>query len=260
MSYEVAGTPVSVDTNTASITVAERIDVVVTRQSPQVLVQPGETNRAILFRVTNTGNGTEAFELAIDSNIVGAEFNPVPATTPIYYDTDGSGDLSAGDTPYTPSSEQGLAPDASVDVLLVNDIPPTGPVNGDIGITELTATSTTTGVATPGQAFPGQGDSGADAVAGTSGGSAAETGEYLIADVQVSVVKAQAVSDPFGGTEPVPGATVTYTVTVFNKPPRDESDRRAAGRPRAGRRPTGRHVPRDDRLILPTSDIHGDTP
>ena len=214
--YELSGTPISIDTNTTSITVAERIDVVVTRQSPQVVVQPGSTGRTILFRVTNTGNGSEAFELAIDSNIAGADFNPVPAATPIYLDSDASGDLSPGDTPYQPGSEPDLAPDTSIDVLVVNDIPPDGLVDGDIGITELTATSTTaaSGTGTPGETFPGQGDGGTDAVLGTSGGTGAETGEYLLANVQMSVVKAQAVSDPFGGSEPVPGATITYTITV----------------------------------------------
>jgi hypothetical protein len=80
VTYELSGATVTVDTNPTSITVAERIDVIVTRQSPQVLVQPGETDRAILFRVTNTGNGDEAFALAIDSNIPGSDFNPVPAS------------------------------------------------------------------------------------------------------------------------------------------------------------------------------------
>ena len=32
--------------------------------------------------------------------------------------------------------------------------------------------------------------------------------------VLVSVVKAQLVSDQFGGTEPIPGATLTYTISV----------------------------------------------
>ena len=39
-------------------------------------------------------------------------------------------------------------------------------------------------------------------------------GEYLVSDVQVSIVKTQSVSDPFGGNEPVPGATITYTIEV----------------------------------------------
>jgi uncharacterized repeat protein (TIGR01451 family) len=214
VTYEFAGVAVSVDSNPASITVAERIDVVVTRQSPQVLVQPGETNRAILFRVTNTGNGTESFQLALDSNMAGSDFNPVPSAPSIFFDTDGSGDLSPGDTAYQEGvNDPDLAPDASVDVLIVNDIPATGPVNGDVGLAQITAKAAT-GTGLPGQSFPGQGDGNTDAVLGTSGGSAAETGEYVIAAVEIAVVKAQTVSDPFGGNEPVPGATITYTVTV----------------------------------------------
>jgi uncharacterized repeat protein (TIGR01451 family) len=47
-----------------------------------------------------------------------------------------------------------------------------------------------------------------------TGGEALDTGEYLVSDVQVDVVKSQLVSDPFGGSEPVPGATLTYTIIV----------------------------------------------
>ena len=213
VSYELSGSAVSIDTNTTTLTVAERIDVVVTRQSPQVLVQPGETNTAILFRVTNTGNGNEAFSLAIDSSVAGSDFNPVPAAPSIFFDTDGSGDLNTGDVPYQPGvNDPQLAADASVDVFLVNNIP-TGQANGDIGLTELTAASlTATGA--PGTSLIGQGDAGAVAVLGLSGGDASETGEYVVANVQITVLKAQSVADPFGGSEPVPGATITYSVTV----------------------------------------------
>ncbi len=213
VSYQVSGEAVSIDSNMTSLTVVERIDVVVTLQSPQIPVQPGEADRAILFQVTNTGNGDEAFALAIDSVIAGSDFNPVPAATPIYFDSDASGDLSAGDTPYQPGvNDPVLAADSSIGILLVNGIP-VGPANGDIGRSELTATAIT-GTGAPGASYPGQGDNGVDAVIGASGGEAAEVGEYLIDDVQLSVVKAQQVSDPFGGSEPVPGATITYTVTI----------------------------------------------
>ena len=97
-------------------------------------------------------------------------------------------------------------------MLLVNDIP-TGLANGDIGATALTATAVT-GSGAPGTTFAGQGDGGVDAVVGSTGGTGTESGEYIVADVQIAVVKGQLVADPFGGTEPVPGATITYTITV----------------------------------------------
>lgn len=213
VSFDVAGTLTTVQTNTTTLTVVERVDVVVTLQSPQQLVAANDTNRALLFTVTNFGNGSEVFTLAIDNVIGGDDFDPVAATPGIYFDTDASGDFNAGDQPYTPGvNDPTLVADASVDVFLVNDIPG-AVVNGNVGRSELTATSAT-GTGAPGAVFAGQGDGGVDAVIGASGGEAAEFGEYLVSDVQVSVVKAQSVVDPFGGNEPAPGATITYTITV----------------------------------------------
>lgn len=211
--FDLAGTPITLQSNTTTITVVERIDVVVTLQSPQVLVAPNDTDRALLFTVTNTGNGSETFSLAVDSILAGDDFNPTPSATPIYFDTDGSGDLNVGDQPYTLGvNDPVLAADATIDVFIVNDIPGTV-VNGNIGFSQLTATSLT-GTGAPGTEFAGLGDGGVDAVIGTTGGEASDIGEYLVSDVAVSVIKSQAVIDPFGGTQPIPGATITYTVTV----------------------------------------------
>ncbi len=211
--FDIGGTPATLQSNTTTITVVERIDVVVTLQSPQVLVAPNDTDRALLFTVTNTGNGTETFSLAIDSTLLGDDFDPIPSATPIYFDTDGSGDLNVGDQPYTPGvNDPTLLADASVDILIANDIPGTV-LNGQLGFSELSATSLT-GTGPAGTEFTGAGDGGVDAIIGTTTGTAADNGEYLVSDVAISVVKAQSVADPFGGSQPVPGSTITYTITV----------------------------------------------
>jgi uncharacterized repeat protein (TIGR01451 family) len=213
VSFDVGGTSISLNSNNVSITVDERIDVVVTLQSPQVLVAAGDTNRNLLIRVTNNGNGTEDFLLAIDSNLAGDDFDPVPAVPGIYFDTDASGDFNLGDVAYTAgNNDPQLAADAFVDILLVNDIPLSA-ANGEIGFSQLTATSLT-GNGVPGNVFAGQGEGGGDAVLGTSGGRASDNGEYLVSDVTLSIVKTVVVSDPFGGTQPVPGATLTYSLAV----------------------------------------------
>ncbi|MFH1313720.1 MAG: hypothetical protein ABIJ00_10920, partial [Candidatus Eisenbacteria bacterium] len=41
-----------------------------------------------------------------------------------------------------------------------------------------------------------------------------DVGTYLVSNVVVSVVKSATMADPFGGTEPVPGAVITYTLVV----------------------------------------------
>lgn len=213
VNFEIAGTPTSQNSNVSSITVQERIDVVVVLQSPPVQVAANDTNRALLFTVTNTGNGTESFQLAINSIIAGDNFDPLPSATPIYFDTDASGDFNVGDIAYVlGTNDPLLAADASVDVLLLNDIP-AGVVNGEIGRSELTANSLT-GTGAPGDTFAGQGDLGTDAVLGTTGGTSTDTGEYIVGDVQISILKSVSVLNQFGGTEPIPGATLTYTVTV----------------------------------------------
>jgi uncharacterized repeat protein (TIGR01451 family) len=211
--YSIGGTPASTLSNTTSVAVAELVNVAIALQSPTVSVASGAANEALLFLVTNTGNSDEIFTLAGDSVLLGDDFDPTPAAPFIYFDTDSSGDLSPADTPYVAgSNDPQLAADGSVAVLLVNDIP-LGIADGDLGRSELRAAATT-GVGAPGTVFAGLGAGGIDAVIGTSGGEAAVFGEYFIGDIQLSAVKSQAVLDPFGGTQPIPGAAITYQIVV----------------------------------------------
>jgi uncharacterized repeat protein (TIGR01451 family) len=85
--------------------------------------------------------------------------------------------------------------------------------DGEYGRSELTATANT-GTGAPGTVMPGQGPGGVDAVIGTSGGVAAVFGQYLVGDILLSAVKSQAVLDPFGGSQPIPGAAITYQIVV----------------------------------------------
>ena len=213
VNFDIGGVNGTQNSNTVTMTVLERLDVVVTLQSPQVPVASNETSRSLLFTVTNTGNGNDEFELFIDSALAGDDFDPLPATPAIYFDTDASGDFTVGDVAYVPAGNNPqLAADESVDMLLVNDMPP-ALADGWLGRSQLTATSTT-GTGLPGETLAGLGDGGLDAVVGGSGGTAAAFGEYLVSDVEVSVLKSVLVSDPFGGTEATTGATLTYTLTV----------------------------------------------
>lgn len=213
VNFDVGANNITQLSNTTSVTVVERIDVLVTLQSGQVAVATNDTNRSLLFTIANTGNGTETFQLAIDNALAGDDFDPILAVPAIYFDTDASGDYSVGDVAYAlGANDPVLAADATVDILLVNDIP-VAVVNGNLGRSELTATSAT-GTGAPGDLLAGLGDGNVDAVIGTTGGQGSVFGEYLVADVQFSIVKSVAVSDPFGGNQPTPGATLTYAVTL----------------------------------------------
>lgn len=204
----------SATSNTVTLIVSERLDVLVTPQPGQVPVPAGALNQVLLFTITNSGNASEVILLAMNSVVGGDDFDPSPVLPDsIYFDSDGSGDFNTGDIAYTPGvNDPLLAPDQFIDVFLLNDIP-AGLANGDVGRSELTATAAT-GSGSPGDIFAGQGDGGTDAVVGTSGATATELSEYVVQDVEISVLKAQSVLDPNGGSEPVATATITYTIDV----------------------------------------------
>src|SRR5262245_7050225 len=76
ITYNVGTATLSATSNTTSITVAEILDVTVTLNSSTVTVTPGATQQALVFTVTNTGNGTETFSLAGLSTLTGDQFDP----------------------------------------------------------------------------------------------------------------------------------------------------------------------------------------
>lgn len=103
-------------------------------------------------------------------------------------------------------------PIQSIVVFVLNDIPE-NLVDGSQGNTRLSATSIV-GSGTPGTVFPGQGDFGLDAVLGSSGGDDDDAGTYLVSNVSILLVKSVVISDASGGSRPVTGATLSYTITV----------------------------------------------
>jgi uncharacterized repeat protein (TIGR01451 family) len=212
VSYSVGAVDANATSTTVSVTVAEILDVVVTAPATALPVGPGSTAQVLRFRVTNTGNGPEAFSLVLDNAIAGDNFDPTGATPSIYLDTDGSGTLTPADTIYNGSNDPTLAADAFLHVFVVNDIP-AGVVDGNIGRSSLIAEAAT-GSGDPGTPYSGMGVGNTFAVVGTTRGRAIGVGEYLVAGVTVTAAKSQAVLDPFNTTHAVPGARITYTIVV----------------------------------------------
>jgi uncharacterized repeat protein (TIGR01451 family) len=213
VSYILGGVPGTGLSNATTFLVAEVIDLNVTLQSSTVAVTSGDTNRTLLFTLTNTGNGSETFPLALDNLVAGDDFDPLAASTAIYFDTDADGALSAGDTAYVAgSNDPTLAADGAVAVLLVNNIPP-ALGDGAIGRSRLLARAAT-GTGAPGAVFAGLGAGGTDAVAGANGGQANAAGAYQVSENEVILTKSVTVSGVAGGTAAVPGARITYQIVV----------------------------------------------
>lgn len=213
VSFVVDTTTVSQESNEVTVQVAEVLDVTVQWQdSGIILAKAGETGKVAVFLLTNTGNGSEGFSLAVDNGVGGDQFDPLLAG--LYLDANGNGQYNAGiDTLYNPGvNDPVLAADGSIRLFVVNDIPGTAN-DGELGKSRLAAAAKT-GTGAPGTAFPGAGDDGIGAVVGSTGGAAAADATLQISAVDVSVVKSAVVADPFGGSEPVPTATITYSIVV----------------------------------------------
>jgi uncharacterized repeat protein (TIGR01451 family) len=213
VSFVVDTATVNQDSNEVTLQVAEVLDVTLQWQdSSNILVKAGDTGKAATFLLTNTGNGSEAFTLTVDNGLAGDQFDPTLAG--VYLDANDNGQYDAGtDTLYIAGdNDPVLAADDSLALFVVNDIPAEAN-DSDLGKSGLSAAANT-GTGAPGAAFPGAGDGGVNAVVGATGGSADDEATYQISAVDVTVVKSQSVADPYGGSEPMPAAVVTYSIAV----------------------------------------------
>lgn len=210
VTFTVGGSTNSQNSNTDTLTVDELVDVAVTRQSAaQVTTLTPATVQPIRFRVTNLGNGSEQYDLTGTTTLGGDQFD---TSNLVFYIDDGDGIFEPGAGDGAVVTSVTLAAETFGDVWFASDMPGSL-VDGDIASINMTATSSNgTGVA--GTEQVGNGDGGSDLVFGTSGGDDIDVGAYLVANITFLVVKTSTVLDPFGGAQPVPGAVITYTLTV----------------------------------------------
>jgi uncharacterized repeat protein (TIGR01451 family) len=212
-SYDTGSGTVNIQSNTEVILVDELLDVTVASTDPgDVPTTNGATNAVLTYRVTNNGNGPEAFRLTPNVANGGDDFDPTLAQVVI--DTNGNGVYDAGvDTVYVAgTNDPVLAPDQSVTVFVLTNIPVTQ-ANGDRANVSLTAAAVT-GTGAAGTTFAGAGEGGGDAVVGASGADGDASGFLRVDAASVALVKSATVQDPFGGTNAVPGSTITYTIVA----------------------------------------------
>lgn len=210
--YAIGGSSGSAS-DTVTFRVDEKVDVNLSWQdAANIGVSTPDTNQVLTFLLTNTGNGFDDYRLSVQNTLGGDQFDPVLAD--IYLDANANGVYNPGvDTQYIfGTNDPVLAADASITIFVLNNIP-AGLNGGDLGHSQLTATSNTVS-GSPGTSFANAGDNNTTAVVGTSGGSSNATGTYEVTNATVSLVKSVVVSDPLGGNQPVTGATLTYSIDV----------------------------------------------
>lgn len=208
-SYDAGATTVTVQSNTVSFKVDELLDVAIVSldTTPQAV---GPTTAVLSFQLTNTGNGPEAFILTADPAVAGNVFDGTIQSLAI--DTNGNGIYDAGTDQLVANggSSGAVASDEKLTVFVIVSSP-AGTADTATSQIRLTAAAAT-GTGSSGTTFTGNGDGGGDAVVGASTAQASATGNLIASLATVALTKSFSIADPFGGTQPVPGAVVTFTI------------------------------------------------
>ncbi|EAT12006.1 DUF11 domain-containing protein [Bermanella marisrubri] len=184
--------------------------------SGDVAVTTPETEAEMKFRLTNNGNGNEAFILNTSQPTSGDDFDAT--LTNIYID-DGDGVLNTSlDSVYDANNPPVIAPDDDIVFWVTGNIPG-GLADGDEAAILLSALSKTFADAnqnnpTIGAVVSG-GDSGTEAISGEN--LEQISNKFIVSDLNVQITKTSSINDGLGsgtGTQPIPGAEVDYTITV----------------------------------------------
>ena len=214
VSFVMGGVPGSAQSNPTTFLVGEILDPNVTRQSSTVSVSAGDINRELLVPLTNTGNGSETFPLAIDNLIAGDDFDPQAAAPRHLLRQRRQRRSVRRGRRYVPgSNDPTLAPDASI-AGAPGEQHSCRLADGALGRSRLHARAAT-GTGTPGTVIPRPGR-GWHRRSGRRKRRARPRpfGEYLVGDVQVSLAKSVTVMDPAGGTQCGAWRALNYQIVV----------------------------------------------
>lgn len=201
----------SVTSNTVTVRVDEVLDLAVTGLTTTPALA-GASNVVLEYSITNTGNGPEAFNLTVNTAVAGNQFDAVLQS--VVVDNNGNGVYDPGVDQVLTSGQPtpSIAADGSLRVFVIVSLPGTVS-DGQTSQVQLSAAAVT-GSGTPGTVFAGQGNGGGDAVVGASTASQSANDALTAALATVSLTKSATISDPFGGSQPVPGAVVTYSLVA----------------------------------------------
>lgn len=239
VSYNVGGSPQTANSNTASFVVDKKVNLTVAEVGGAAThVSLGGTDQVTTFTVTNLTNSVQDFRLfggqqSVSIPLLGTDdFNVTNLR--VFVDSNANGTYDAGVDTATFIDE--LAPDATVTVFIVANIPSTAGIHtAFVGLEAITA------------AGGGSGSLGADLVAtslltaDTAGtvdivfaddanlldqprdGAHWAFDAYTIDTAAVTLGKtARVISDPYNllvNPKAIPGATVEYCMTITNAGP-----------------------------------------
>jgi uncharacterized repeat protein (TIGR01451 family) len=239
VAYSLSGTPQTPKTSTATFLVDREIKLTLvdhngaynSAQTPSPA--PGSVNAVLRYTLTNTGNGTQDFSLAVvDTSTPYAGSDNYDQTAALFVDANANGTYESGTDTATFVDE--LAAGSSKTVFVVGASIALARIDGDISAKLLTATSRAGGTASALGATLTQ-TAGADTatLVDTVFSDAAGTVDiardaaidakdaFKVVASRLSVTKASfVVTDPVNGSgagrKRIPGARIRYTMVVTN--------------------------------------------
>lgn len=221
--------------------VDRKVDLTVVNDGVATVI-PNTNDQVLPFTLENTGNDTHGYILSTIAGVNATDDDFDMNSVRIYIDINNNGTYESGtDTLYTAGTNVGdLAPDTTIKLLIVANTPGTAG-NAETSLYNLLAQATDAGTTTPAAETVGADNPAAVDVAfadaaGSAGiasddaldGKHSASGTYTVESATVTITKASVVTnDGFGTTAPnakaIPGATVTYTLTVANSGASDAS-------------------------------------
>ncbi len=205
LTFDANGGAQRVASNTVTLLAAELLDVTIQAERPSVAVQSA-TQLAVPFVITNSGNGTQTFALAVASSQQGVAVDRIALDR----NRDATFDAT-GDPILSPLTLQ-LAAGEQARIFVL--------IDGAKVAAAATITATVTaqvGSGAAGTVVAGGGANGSDAVVGATGARASAVSTLSLAAAQPALSKSQTVKAPDGSSRAMRGAIITYTL-VANLP------------------------------------------
>jgi hypothetical protein len=203
----------SLPSNHVALQVQEILDVRVDVLTPFIDTEAGASDQRLAFRITNLGNGWQAFDLSFSH--VDDDFDPESCRIIIDWDGDGLLDMTRD---RVTSTTPVLAPGASV-VAWVSCGIPASTSHGALGRILLRAFPAVLRGGSTESAMANAGNGGVYVVMGPSlrgggggDGAVSPPGGFRVGKVDARLVKTQAVTDSAGGARAMPGSIVTYSL------------------------------------------------
>jgi uncharacterized repeat protein (TIGR01451 family) len=217
---------------TAQFVVDSRVDLTVSEVSGNATqTTPGASNVVATFRVTNTGNSTQGYQLSIVNEVGTTLFGQNDTTLDVdnlrtFVDSNGNGTYDAGTD--TATHVNTLVTDAdgeSVIVFVLADIPVSATNNqyANVRLTAVAMAPGTNGTTPIAETAGADTPSVVDIVFADAGRDRTESAadQYHVRSAALTITKnTDVISDPFNGVSPdakaIPGAVVEYSVEVTN--------------------------------------------